>query len=231
MYKKIICAAASVLFFSLTVFAANGGAEISAGKEFKVYMPGKSADETSRIIGMDKSELESYCLENGIIYLAVNDDNSKQIRISTGTSSFSQSVINLSNLSDDKITALMPDITGSSDIRGDIIEKDGQKFVKTQISTSDSGGKYTVIQYITAAAKKDYVLSFYTAGGEDTDYTEEVFATYKSDDFNKAQNKKSNFSYIILGAVVLLCLVSAYIIFTLIRDIKNDRNKSENGYE
>ena len=42
---------------------------------------------------------------------------------------------------------------------------------------------------------------------------------------------KNGYSYIILGAVILLCLVSAYIIFTLIRDIKNEGNKSENNDE
>ena len=180
---------------------------------------------------MDEAQLEGYCTENGIIYFAANSDNTKQIRISVGESEFSGSVINLSNLSDDKITALMPDITGSREIRGDIVEKEGQKFVKTQISTSDSGGEYTVIQYITVAAKRDYVLSFYTAGSEDTDYTETLFKTYKSDDFNSKISEKNSYGYIILGAVILLCLVSAYIIFTLIRDIKNEGNKSENNDE
>ena len=229
MLKKIICAAASLLLLSVTVSALSGNAEISVGKEF--YTNGENAEKAAEIVGLAKDELESYCEDNRIVYFAVNSDNTKQIRISVDVSDFSESIINLSNLSDDKITALMPDITGSGDIRGDIIEKEGQKFVKTQISTSDSGGKYTVIQYITAAAKKDYVLSFYTSGNEDTDYTETLFKTYKSDDFNSNKNEKIGYGYIILGTVVLLCLVSAYIIFTLIRDIKNERNKSENDDE
>lgn len=225
MLKKIICAAASLLLLSVTVSALSGNAEISVGKEF--YTNGDNAEKAAEIVGLDKAKLESYLEDNGIVYFAANSDNTKQIRISVGESEFSGSVINLSNLSDDKITALMPDITGSREIRGDIVEKDGQKFVKTQISTSDSGGKYTVIQYITVAAKKNYVLSFYTSENEDTDYTETLFKTYKSDDFNSNKNEKSGYGYIILGAVILLCLVSAYIIFTLIRDIKNEGNKSE----
>lgn len=229
MLKKIICAAASLLLLSVTVSALSGNAEISVGKEF--YTNGDNAEKTAEIVGLDKDRLESYLEDNGIVYFAANSDNTKQIRISVGESEFSGSVINLSNLSDDKITALMPDITGSREIRGDIVEKDGQKFVKTQISTSDSGGKYTVIQYITVAAKKNYVLSFYTSENEDTDYTETLFKTYKSDDFYSEKSDKSGYRYVILGAVILLCLVSAYIIFTLIRDIKNEGNKSENNDE
>ena len=229
MLKKIICAAASLLLLSVTVSALSGNAEISVGKEF--YTNGDNAEKAAEIVGLDKAKLESYLEDNGIVYFAANSDNTKQIRISVGESEFSGSVINLSNLSDDKITALMPDITGSREIRGDIVEKDGQKFVKTQISTSDSGGKYTVIQYITVAAKKNYVLSFYTSENEDTDYTETLFKTYKSDDFYSEKIDKSGYGYIILGAVILLCLVSAYIIFTLIRDIKNEGNKSENNDE
>ena len=229
MLKKIICAAASLLLLSVTVSALSGNAEISVGKEF--YTNGDNAEKAAEIVGLDKDRLESYLEDNGIVYFAVDSDNTKQIRISVGESEFSGSVINLSNLSDDKITALMSDITGSREIRGDIVEKDGQKFVKTQISTSDSGGKYTVIQYITVAAKKNYVLSFYTSENEDTDYTETLFKTYKSDDFYSEKSDKSGYGYIILGAVILLCLVSAYIIFTLIRDIKNEGNKSENNDE
>ena len=229
MLKKIICAAASLLLLSVTVSALSGNAEISVGKEF--YTNGDNAEKAAEIVGLDKDRLESYLEDNGIVYFAANSDNTKQIRISVGESEFSGSVINLSNLSDDKITALMPDITGSREIRGDIVEKDGQKFVKTQISTSDSGGKYTVIQYITVAAKKNYVLSFYTSENEDTDYTETLFKTYKSDEFYSEKSDKSGYGYIILGAVILLCLVSAYIIFTLIRDIKNEGNKSENNDE
>lgn len=231
MLKKIICAAASLLLLSVTVLASSAKAEISVGKEFEVYQKGENAEKAAEIVGLDKDRLEGYCTENGIIYFAVNSDNTKQIRISVGVSEFSESVINLSNLSDDKITALMTDITGSRKIRGDIVEREGQKFVKTQISTSDSGGEYTVIQYITVAAKKDYVLSFYTADSEDTDYTETLFKTYKSDDFNSNKSENNSYGYIILGAVILLCLVSAYIIFTLIRDIKNERSETENDDE
>ena len=80
---------------------------------------------------------------------------------------------------------------------------------------------------MTVADKKDYVLSFYTALGTDTDYTIEVFESFSSDGFYKEENGKSKFSFVIIAAIVLLALGSAYIIFTLVRDIKKDRENND----
>ncbi|MGN0492973.1 MAG: hypothetical protein ACI4F7_04925 [Acutalibacteraceae bacterium] len=221
MIKKIICIVCAVLLFAVTVFAESGGIEITAPEGFYSYESGGSADKAAQILGMTDTELESYCVENGIVFIAVNEDNTKQIRLAVAESSFSASIGNLTNLSEDKITALIPDITGAK--RGEIINKDGQSFIKTAETLSDSGGGFTVISYFTVAAKKDYVLSFYTSSGTDTDYAEEVFDGYSSDEFYKAESEKSYVGYIILAAIILLAAGSVYIIFTLVRDIKNDR--------
>lgn len=229
MIKKIICTAAAVLLFAVTVFAESGEIKITAPEKFYSYESGKSSAETAKILGMTDTELESYCAENGIKFIAVNNDNSKQIRLAVAESSFSASIGNLTNLTEDKITALIPDITGVK--RGEIIDKDGQSFIKTAESASDSGGGFTVISYFTVAAKKDYVLSFYTSSGTDTKYAEEVFKSYWSEDFYMQKSEKSPFEYVIFAAIVLLAAGSVYIIFTLVRDIKNDRNEQAENDE
>ena len=229
MIKKIICTAAAVLLFTVSAFAQSGGIKITAPEKFYSYESGKSSAETAKILGMTDTELESYCAENGIKYIAVNEDNSKQIRLAVADSSFSASIGNLTNLTEDKITALIPDITGAK--RGEIIDKDGQSFIKTAESASDSGGGFTVISYFTVAAKKDYVLSFYTSSGTDTKYAEEVFKSYWSEDFYMQKSEKSPFRYVIFAAIVLLAAGSVYIIFTLVRDIKNDRNEQAENEE
>ena len=229
MIKKIICTAAAVLLFTVSAFAQSGGIKITAPEKFYSYESGKSSAETAKILGMTDTELESYCAENGIKFMAVNNDNSKQIRLAVAESSFSASIGNLTNLTEDKITALIPDITGAK--RGEIIDKDGQSFIKTAESASDSGGGFTVISYFTVAAKKDYVLSFYTSSGTDTKYAEEVFKNYWSEDFYMQKSEKSPFRYVIFAAIVLLAAGSVYIIFTLVRDIKNDRNEQAENDE
>lgn len=229
MIKKIICTVCAVLLFAVTAFAESGGIEITVPEGFYSYESGKSAVQTAKILGMTDTELESYCAENGIVYIAVNKDNSKQIRLAVAESSFSASIGNLTNLTEDKITALIPDITGAK--RGEIINKDGQSFIKTVESASDSVGGFTVISYFTVAAKKDYVLSFYTSSGTDTDYAEEVFKSYRAEDFYMQKSEKSPFRYVIIAAIVLLAAGSVYIIFTLVRDIKNDRNEQTENRE
>ena len=225
MIKKIICTVAAVLLFAVTAFAESVGIEITAPEGFYSYESGKSAAQTAKILGMTDTELEGYCTDNGIVYIAVNKDNSKQIRLAVGESSFSASIGNLTNLTEDKITALIPDITGAKS--GEIIKKDGQSFIKTVESASDSGGGFTVISYFTVAAKKDYVLSFYTSSGTDTDYAQEVFKSYSSEDFYEQKSEKTYFRYVIIAAIVLLAAGSVYIIFTLVRDIKNDRANNQ----
>ena len=229
MIKKIICTAAAVLLFTVSAFAQSGGIKITAPEEFYSYESGKSSAETAKILGMTDTELESYCAENGIKFIAVNNDNSKQIRLAVAESSFSASIGNLTNLSEDKITALIPDITGAN--RGEIIDKDGQSFIKTAESASDSGGGFTVIGYYTVAAKKEYVLSFYTSSGTETDYADEVFKSFYAKDFYMQKNEKGPFRYVIIAAIVLLAACSVYIIFTLVRDIKNDRNEQAENEE
>ena len=81
MIKKIICTAAAVLLFAVTVFAESGEIKITAPEKFYSYESGKSSAETAKILGMTDTELESYCAENGIKFIAVNNDNSKQIRL------------------------------------------------------------------------------------------------------------------------------------------------------
>lgn len=221
MFKKIICAFSAILMLTVPVFAATGDIKITAPKDFYSYKSGQSAESTAKILGMTAEELESYCTENCIVFIAVNKDNTKQIRVSVTESAFSGSIGNLTNLSDDKITTLIPDITGA--VSGELTEKGGQKYIKTAEALSDSGGEYSVISYVTVAAKKEYVLSFYTASGASTDYAEEVFDSFSSEDFYKEADQKIYFGYVIIAAIVLLALGAAYILFTLVRDIKNDR--------
>ena len=223
MIKKFFCAAWAILMLTVSVFAASGEFDISAPRGFCSYRMGQSAEDMAKILGMNAYELENYCVSDGILYLAVNENNTKQIRVSISESEFSSGISNLSNLSEDKITALIPDITGADS--GEIVTKNGQSFIKITETSSDFGGEYSVISYVTVAAKKDYVLSFYTSTGTSTDYVEKVFKSFSADDFYKESNPKSYFGYVIIAAIALLALVSAYIIFTLVRDIKNERKE------
>lgn len=222
LFKRLICIAAAIAVLALSVFAYGTGIKINAGKEFTVLSSGKNEKELASILGITENELIGYCRENSIEYLAVNRDNTKQIRLSVNQTEFSSAVINFSNLSDENIAAVVPDIVGVSNVKCETADKNGQKFAKVCMSSSDSGGEYTVCQYITAANKKLFILSVCTAADKDADYADEIFEGFDSGDFNHTKSTKNGYNGIIVGAIVILVVVCAFVTITLIRDIRSD---------
>ena len=196
--------------------SAAGKISIDAGDEFTVY--GEDSGKAAEILGMSETELDGYVSQNNIVYLAVNEDNTKQIRLTVAATAFSESTGNLSLLSDSEIEELIPDITGDSAVKGEIIENGGQKFVLSRVSSEDSGGGYTLERYFTVAGDNEYILSFYTSDGVSEDYIGEVFESFKSDDFY-GENDKSPYSYIVIAALVLFSAGALFIIYTIIRDL------------
>ena len=221
MFRKIFCWAAALFLIVLPVSAA-GKISIDAGDEFTVY--GEDSKKVAEILGMSETALNEYTQQNNIVYLAVNDDNTKQIRLTVAATAFSESTGNLSLLSDSEIEELIPDITGDSAVKGDIIESGGQKFVVSRVSSEDSGGGYTLARYFTVAGDNEYILSFYTSKGVPEDYIAAVFESFSSEDFY-TEKDKSPYSYIVIAALVLLSAGALFIIYTIIRDLTVKRRR------
>lgn len=211
MKRIIALIAVFILLFSLTV-SADSSINITPDGEFIT-----ETEQIAKIIGMDKNELLDFCIENKIVYIAVNKDNSKQIRVTVKENDFSNGIVNINGLSDDKINAVLPDVIGVEGIKGEIINKDGQKFIKTEMSSKDSGGDFILTEYITVANKKVYVLSFYTNKKADTKYIEKTFETLESPNFVVENN---GLFWIVGIAIVIFLFATVFIILTLIRDIK-----------
>lgn len=210
--------------FSFTVFAE---AELSLSPDGEFYVYGDNTSAVASALKMTETELEAYRSENGIIYLAVNKDNTKQIRISRAETDFSNGVINLSNLSNSKISELIPDITGIEGAKGDIIDLNGQKLIKTVFRSSDSGGDYILTEYITVADKKSYILTFYTDASADTDYIDQTLETLQCSAFlNNTAEKSSGLYYVIAAAAVIFALATAAILVWIVIDIKRGKAES-----
>ena len=218
MFKRfllLILSVCSILCY--TVYASNVFS-VDAGKNFYVY--GKQDEEISVALGIPKDEIKEYCGKN-VIYLACNKDNSKQIRITAGQNAFTYSAVNISNFSNDKIMSLIPQITGIENIKGEIINKNGQKFIKTELRSTDSGGDYILTEYITVADKKSFVLSFYTDVNANKDYIEKVFQTYECDYFiNEKSQSKSILEFVLPAFTIVFGVVTVIIAVTVIIDIR-----------
>lgn len=211
-----------------TVYAANYF-KINAGNEFLVY--GEDDGKLAKALGISEDEFQEYCAEN-VHFLASNKDNSKQIRLTISENEFTASVVNITNISDDKISQLIPQITGIDSIRGEIINRDGQKFIKTELRSEDSGGEFILTEYITVANKKSFVLSFYTDVGESLDYIEKTFENYSCDYFysqsteEKADKKSDILGLIVPAFTIVFGVVAVVVGISLIYELRKRKIKT-----
>ena len=230
MLKRILIFLTAIcLFSSLGVIAAENEFTITPDGEFYQYP--KDTEKMAEILSADQKSLDEYCALGGIEYFAVNEDNTKQIKISYSKTQFSENVSNISNLSDDKIKELLPDITGIENASGEILKKGSQKFVKTQFKTSDNGGYYVLTQYITVANKKNIVLSFYTTVGDksDYDYIEKTFESFDSAEWKIERDNDSSLSTAIIvvgAAIIIFGIICILTMVTLIIDIRRKPNEA-----
>ncbi len=214
---------AVLLIFTLNVMAV-GSVKIDVGDEFFTFSA--NADEVCKIVGQSKEELRNYCTLEGILFLAVNEKNTKQIKVSCKKTTFSESVGNISLLSETEIEEIATVLVKNlSDVSIEIKDKNSQKFIRTQQTLKDSGGEYIQVNYITVADESIYTLSFYTSGEESVDYVSSVFASFDCDEF---LNYNGSHKTTGVAATIIISLIGLWILYTLVRDIRNDKLPKEN---
>ena len=175
--KKILC--------FIVAFALCFSFSVSAEEEFVVY--GEDDIELfCRAFGMDDCEIVDYVNENNITYLAINRDNTKQIKRSEIVDAFSQKVVDFSVLDDSEIIELNKELSGFENAVGEVVSVGGFKLLKSELKTEDSGGEYVLTQFVTVKNSKKIILSFYTASSADRAYIEDAL----KEQFPKERNFK-----------------------------------------
>ena len=190
MLKKLLISVVAVCVLLTTVVSA-----LEIGDDFYLY--GRDDNKLATALNMTVDEVKSYCDQNNISVLAVNKDNTKQIREVVCETEFSKTVKNLAVLKNAK---------------GKVIEKNAYKYLKIEVKGKDSGGEYILTQYITVKNGKAVTLSFYTSNGEDTSYTDKIF----NSQFSNIQATKGWLTAA-LALMLGLCVVLSVMI---VRDLK-----------
>ena len=223
--KLILIVTMLSICMSFTVFA-DKTVSLTLPEGFFVHE--SQPEKVAEILGMKQSELTDYCTDNSILYLAVDSNNSRQIRVSVSDNKFSNNIVNISQLTDDKIISLAPDIAGIEGVRGDVVKLGGQKFLKVQLKSQDSGGEYILTQYITVTQEKNFILSFYNNSDVNTDYIDSVFTSLSStmiEDFENesdGEEKEKNDIFLVIIpiaaiAFLLICIgLGVSIIMTVV---------------
>lgn len=227
LLKKWLCALLCLCFCGFSV-AAETSVSLSPGSDFSVYNAEK--ETVASILGLSLEELDTFCREENIAYLAVNHDNTCQIRVSVYETGFSENIGNLSALSDEKILALLPELTGGN--QGEVLKKDSQKFIHEQLRSADSGGDYLLDRYTTVASKKVYLLLIYTAENASLGDSSALFKTYTSPDFLSLSKTENTSTQVVIIIALLFFVAAALVIgYTLVRDIRAEKTSPSDEEE
>ncbi len=219
MKLKILAVAILIisLVFTLSVVAVSD-VTLSVDKEFFTFSD--NADKVSEITGQTEKELREYCSAEGIVFLAVNEKNTKQIKVTSKKTAFSEKLQNISFLSETEINEIAKTLVNEADVNYSIEEKNSQKFIRTEQTLKDSGGEYSQVNYITVADECIYTLSFSTSASENSDYIKTVFPSFDCRaflNFNASQNVTG------VASTIVISLIGLWVLYTIVRDLKNDR--------
>ena len=214
MLKKLLI---SVLIIALMLMTVVSALEI--GDDFYLY--GRDNQKLCEALSMTDTEIANYCKENYITALAVNKDNTKQIREITRGTEFSKTVKNLAVLKNDEILNLTYQLCGIENAKGKVIEKDAYKYLKIEVKGKDSGGEYILTQYITVKNSKIVTLSFYTSNGKDTSYADKIF--------NSQFESTGGLKVVITILLALLFGVAATLSVMIVRDLNKPKEELENN--
>ena len=220
--KKIRYFLLTFIILSLLTLNANALSvdQITPSNEFLVYSA--EPQEVADALNTDLSDLEDKIKTQGILFLATDEDNTRQIQLTSEQNDFSKTVSNLSNLSDSSIRSLLPDITGLENIKGKIVLHGEQKYVRIDLKSEE----YILTQFFTVENKKLYTLSFYTDVDTSTDYIKSTFSVKSkvSDNITLKEIPYGLKTAVIIG-FSLFATAFLIILFTLIKDLSKKNKK------
>jgi len=163
--KIIITAILAVLCIvpAIAVFASENDFSVKESDGFVIAYPSSDLSEAASIMGIKEKELKTLCRDNDVLFLAVNEDNSVQVRLSRYQTALSKKAEDISALSD----TLLGDFIGVSD--GEYIKEkiNSTTFLRVDETLVDDGGKYTSRQYLTIKNGYVYQISVYIGDSAD----------------------------------------------------------------
>lgn len=223
--KKAVSIIILTAFLCLAFASCAPKADYSIGipKGFSAAYSTEDADELAEALGVDTKEIKSYFKEDKLILMAVNGDNSVQIKLSRFENSYSKAIQSFSS-SDENI---IKDYASSAGIYNyKIVSNNETKFIFVETQVSDTYGGYVSSRYITVKNGEFYVLSCFSKGKEQDKRISEVF---KSLDIKTDTASLPVWQTVLIaGSIALFTAVIAAVAVDFIKERKSKAEAEEN---
>lgn len=186
---------------------------ITPSDNFTFAKQGDDLTKIAKKLNMTTDDLNKYFSDNKLIYLAVSDDVKSQIKISVTEDEFSKKVNDISLLDDNALNNFAKSLSSDSSI----VTNNDRKFVLVNDTHKDSGGIYTVTQYITICDGKTFYFIGYNDG---KDISKEISSVFKTFTLNQQQSDSADnnvFSIVIIIGIVVFGMVAIIMVIGIIR--------------
>lgn len=224
--RIIAVVAALLLLLTFSVSAAGYEYAIDTDADFTSAKYGDDLTEISEKLNMTTDDLNTYFSKNGLLYLAVSDDAKTQVRLSAFTDNFSSAVSDISYLDDKALGEFMSAVSEEDENSCEVVLNNGKKFIVVKDTLKDSGGTYTVTQYITICDNKTFYLAGYNEGDQTSQEIEKIF---KSFEINGTLPQSNDYNlpliYVIAG-IILFTVLALFMIVGIVNNVR--KSKGEN---
>lgn len=199
---------------------------IALGDEFVSVQSGDNLDTVSQKLSLTTAQLKSY-FDDGLLYLAVTDDGKTQIKISAYTNNFSSEVVDISNLDDQMLYKFADTIDDKSASPATIVSNRDRKYVCIKDVHKDSGGIYTVTQYVTICNKKTYHFVAYNDGEDTSDLINSAFESFEIANQQMPPAEYTPKLIIIMIGIVLFSIIAIVMVVGIIKQARSHTEEGE----
>ena len=199
-YRILTVIIVLLTILNMTVSALGYEYSITPSDNFTFAKQGDDLTQIAKKLNMTTDDLNKYFSDNKLIYLAVSDDVKSQIKISVTEDEFSKKVNDISLLDDNALNNFAKSLSSDSSI----VTNNDRKFVLVNDTHKDSGGIYTVTQYITICDGKTFYFIGYNDG---KDISKEITSVFKTFTLNQQQSDSADnnvFSIVIIIGIIRL---------------------------
>ena len=218
----------AILFslFTLTVQAEtytfkDENLQIDFSDEYTVLTPSNLNKNSDLIesIGHSVISLKTKMNNDGIVLMAVAEENHQQIQLKSATTTFTSQIVSLSSLSSTQLDTVAKQIVGND---YEVLYKNDTVFLKISTTTSE----YSSSQYITVENGKLYTLVYYGADPSRLDAILNSMIITKNSSFSFLDGTTILQIVLISVAVVAVIVAIVLIIISFVKDFKkrNDEN-------